>query len=148
MSFTWQKFAEELLHGSLSGLSIVLISHPSDTLKTRKQIESFRYRDMIWKMVRKEGILSFYKGVLSPMMSMPMFKSVIFCAYKMSLVKIEQEGWLVHSRDLQVGLAGFISGFCNSFVCGPKDLFKVKLQIQKDNRKSYSAGYADIFWKT
>jgi solute carrier family 25 carnitine/acylcarnitine transporter 20/29 len=148
MGFTLKEVAVELLHGSLSGLSLVLICHPADTLKTRRQLETFRYPDMIKRMIKKEGIFSFYKGVLSPMISMPMFKSVIFCSYKLSLLHFERNKWFDYNRDLQVGVAGLISGFLNSFVCGPKDLFKVKLQLQKDKKTKKYNGYYDIYMKT
>jgi solute carrier family 25 carnitine/acylcarnitine transporter 20/29 len=147
MGFSLKKVAEELLHGSLSGLSMVIICHPVDTLKTRKQIETFKYNQMIMRMIRKEGILSFYKGVLSPMISMPMFKSVIFCAYKLTLVEFENNKSFNNNRDIQVGVAGFVSGFLNSFVCGPKDLFKVKLQVQKGKKNLYYTSYWDIMKK-
>ena len=145
---TFKKFLEELLHGSISGLSLVIIAHPVDTLKVRKQIETFKYKDMIMSMIKKEGPLSFYKGVLSPMFSMPMFKSVIFSTYKMSLIKFEEEGWFKGQRDLQVGLASFASGFLNSFICGPKDLFKTKLQVQQGKKTRLYTGYMDILRKT
>lgn len=148
MSFTFTKFLEELLHGSIAGLSMVLICHPADTLKTRRQLEPFKYKDMILRMIRKEGFLSFYKGVMSPTMSMPLFKSVIFSTYKMSLLKIQSEGWFAYNQDIQIGIAAFISGFVNSFVCGPKDLFKVKLQIQKGEKDRLYSGYMDILKKT
>ena len=114
MGFTLKKLAEELLHGCISGLSMVIISHPSDTLKTRKQIETFKYSQMIMSMIRKEGILSFYKGVISPMFSMPMFKAVIFSSYKLSLDEFERYKSFNNNRDVQVLVAGFISGFLNS----------------------------------
>ena len=147
MGFSIKKLAEELLHGSLSGLSMVIISHPADTLKTRKQIETFKYNQMIMSMIRKEGILSFYKGVISPMFSMPMFKAVIFSSYKLSLDEFEKYKSFNNHRETQIFVAGFISGFLNSFVCGPKDLFKVKLQVQKGKKNLYYTSYWDILKK-
>ena len=145
---TFRKFLQELVHGSISGLSLVAIAHPVDTLKVRKQVETFKYSEMIWNMIRKEGPLSFYKGVLSPMVSMPAFKSVLFCSYKLTLIKLEEDGIFKNNRDLQVGVASFVSGLVNSFVCGPTDLFKTKLQIQKDKKTRLYTGYYDIFKKT
>ena len=146
-SFTFMQFLEELLHGSISGLSLVVIAHPADTLKVRKQIETFKYREMIMKMIKKEGIFSFYKGVISPMFSMPMFKSVIFSTYKMTLIKLEEERILMGYRDLQVTIAGFLSGFFNSFVCGPKDLFKTKFQVQTASKNKMYNSYIDVMRK-
>jgi solute carrier family 25 carnitine/acylcarnitine transporter 20/29 len=148
MGFTFLKVVEELLHGSLSGLSMVMVAHPTDTLKTRKQLETFKYHEMIMRMIRKEGILSFYKGVLSPMISMPLYKSVIFATYKLSLIEFEKRKSFNNNRNWQVGVAAFFSGFINSFICGPMELFKVKLQIQKDKKNKLYKGYMDIFRKT
>lgn len=147
MASSIAKFLEELLHGTIAGLSMVVVSHPVDTIKTRKQMETFRYHEMIRSMIRREGPLSFYKGVLSPAISLPLLKSVLYATYKTCLVQLKKERWFEQSPETQIAVASVLGGFVSALVVGPSDLFKVKLQIQRGRRDKVYSGYWDCFQK-
>jgi solute carrier family 25 carnitine/acylcarnitine transporter 20/29 len=147
MGFSFLKVVEELLHGAIAGLSIVFISHPIDTLKTRRQVETFLYKDMIRKMIKNEGIMSFYKGVLSPLVSMPLFKAIIYSSYNLCLTSLNDHNIFRDNVNMQVAISGTFSGFITSFICGPTELFKVKMQVQKGMKNRVYTGYWDIFSK-
>ena len=147
MTFTIVKIFEELLHGSISGIALVLTSHPIDTIKTRKQIYNFKYYNMITNMIKNEGIFSFYKGLLSPLFAVPLFKSVLFCSYKLSLIKIQENKLFWENRNLQISVASMVSGIFNSFIVGPTDLLKIKMQIQKERKNKIYNGYIDCIKK-
>lgn len=148
MPKTFIKFLEEIVQGSVAGLSIVLVSHPVDTLKTRKQVDTSRYHRMIQSMIRKEGILSFYKGLISPMVSLPFIKACLFSCYNQSLRKLEEIGLFKDNHKMQTVTAGLITGFFISFICGPTDLFKVKMQVQKGTQNRFYSSYWDVLRKT
>lgn len=148
MAITFLNFLEEVVRGSVAGLCIVLISHPVDTLKTRKQVETFRYPEMIKNMIRNEGVFSFYKGVLSPMVSLPLFKAGLYSCFNLSLRKIDETGTFRGNRELQTFSAGLITGFFNSFICGPTEFFKVKMQMQKGMKNKLYNSYWDVLRKT
>lgn len=138
---------EEAFHGSVAGVIIVLVGHPFDTLKTRKQIQHFKYPDMIRSMIYKEGVRSFYKGMLSPLISVPLFKAVLFSSYKTLLNHLHtKRAWDDH-HDLKIAISAIFGGFCNAFVAGPTELFKTKLQIQRGLKNKVYLGNIDCFRK-
>jgi solute carrier family 25 carnitine/acylcarnitine transporter 20/29 len=147
MSDFMQKLMEEIVYGSVAGLGICVVGHPFDTIKTRKQVLPGNYTQIIKQMIFKEGPFSFYKGLVSPLMSLPAINAVVFSAYSISLNFL-----LTHKKtkdlplEVQIIMSSMFSGFLNSFIAGPVELFKTKLQIQKDGKRLYS-GNIDLFKK-
>lgn len=141
------KLQEELVYGSIAGVGICMVGHPFDTIKTRKQIMGGSYIKMITNIITKESPFAFYKGLASPLMTMPLINSIVFSSYSLALSQLNHLSYFEnHSTDSKIILASVFSGFLNSFVAGPTELFKTKLQIQKDGVKLYQ-GNIDLFRK-
>ena len=135
---------EELIYGSIAGLGICIVGHPFDTLKTRKQVFGGSYFKMISQMIIKEGPFSFYKGLLSPMSTMPLINSIVFSSYSISIAYIKKwEMTKDFSIDKQIMIGGSFAGFLSSFVTSPVELLKIKLQLQKDGIPVYK-GNMDV----
>ena len=147
MTQTTMQLLEEAFHGSIAGVVIVLVGHPFDTLKTRKQIQYFRYPDMVRSMIYKEGFSSFYKGMSSLLISVPLFKAVLFGSYKSLLNHLNTKRSWDNHRDLKVSISAIFGGFCNAFVAGPTELFKTKLQLQRGLKTKIYTGNIDCFRK-
>lgn len=147
MPQTTMQMLEEAFHGSITGVVIVLVGHPFDTLKTRKQINHFRYPEMIRSMIYKEGLKSFYKGMLSPLVSVPLFKAVLFSSYKTTLNRLNSDSAWDNYHGMKITVSAMIGGFANAFIAGPTELFKTKLQIQRGLRTKVYNGNLDCFRK-
>jgi len=132
------KLQEELIYGSIAGLGICIVGHPFDTIKTRKQIMGGSYIKMVKDIIIKESPFAFYKGLASPLVTMPLLNSVVFSSYSMALSQLNQmKSTANYSEDSKIILASMVAGVLNSFIAGPTELFKTKLQIQKDGVKMY-----------
>ncbi|KAJ3042284.1 hypothetical protein HDV00_007651 [Rhizophlyctis rosea] len=135
--------------GGLAGMAQVAVGHPLDTIKVRLQLEgpTARFKgghadkacplDCAIQTVRHEGVLGLYKGMAAPIAGIAFVNAVLFSAY----------GWLrnvldpVHGANPalmsldRIALAGAGAGAINSFVAGPIELLKIKLQAQYDHSK-------------
>ena len=71
----WWTFAKRFLAGYASGICLVLVGHPFDTVKVRLQTDGTgahrRFKgvlDCVRQTVRSEGIRGFYKGMGAPLL--------------------------------------------------------------------------------
>ena len=94
---TMKDVVNELLNGLLPGLAITVIGHPFDTLKTRMQVQNHGFRQILSDLVLKEGVLSLYKGVLSPLFSNSLLNMGVFCVYGLSLEVLHDREWSKNS---------------------------------------------------
>ena len=73
-----------------------------------------------------EGFRGFYKGMSSPLITIPLVNSIVFASYefakRMMGVKMGEE--CTFSQSL---VAGMFGGFMNSFVLSPIELVKCRL---------------------
>lgn len=142
---------EELIYGSIAGLGICVVGHPFDTIKTRKQVIGGAYTKMIPNMFFREGPLSFYKGMASPLLTIPLINSVVFGSYSLSLSYIQNLKSMKHvTEDTQVLYASLFSGFMAALVTAPVELFKTKLQLQGEGTALYKGNIhlARHIWRT
>ena len=69
---------------------------------------------------------------------MPLLNSVVFSSYSLALSELNLlQKTSSYSEDSKIILASMFAGFLNSFIAGPMELFKTKLQIQKDGVNLY-----------
>lgn len=137
---------EELFYGSIAGVAICLIGHPFDTIKTRMQVTNQTMKTTVLNLVKKEGMRAFYKGLSSPLYSLPLINSIVFGTYASTkkLLEINNKD-LKYSEDKIIIISSMFAGILNSFVCGPIELFKTKMQIQSDTK--YYKSNIDIIKK-
>lgn len=104
------------LIGTAAGVALTIVGHPFDTVKVRIQTTP-RFKsatDVVWQTVRKEGPLALFKGMASPMATIPAINAVVFASYAQGrdfLTRFNKEG-----EDLklwQITLAGAYSGTFN-----------------------------------
>ena len=78
-----------------------------------------------------EGFRGFYKGMSSPLITIPIVNSIVFASYefakRMMGVRVRDE--CTFSQSL---VAGMFGGFMNSFVLSPIELVKCRLQVQRE----------------
>jgi solute carrier family 25 carnitine/acylcarnitine transporter 20/29 len=122
---------EELFYGSIAGVVVSLVGHPFDTIKTRMQVTNQSLKSTVINLVEKEGIRAFYKGLSSPLCTLPVINAIVFGSYATSKKMLEVNNHILQFSSNQIILFSSITaGFLNSFVAGPMELFKTKMQLQ------------------
>ena len=85
-----------------AGISGTVIGYPLDTIKTRQQVFSKDYKPgsspSMWKMsasiLRNEGFQGFFKGLMTPLVTITVLSSATFASYSWIQHKIgAQKGW-------------------------------------------------------
>ncbi|KAK2160720.1 hypothetical protein LSH36_127g01019 [Paralvinella palmiformis] len=126
----------QIAAGGSAGLVEVSIMHPLDLVKTRFQIQRGpddpqRYKslaDCFKQMYRSEGALSFYKGILPPILAETPKRAVKFFTFE-QYKKLFSFGSI--SQPVTLTLAGLCSGLTEAIVINPFEVVKVKLQAER-----------------
>ncbi|TKR67434.1 hypothetical protein L596_023586 [Steinernema carpocapsae] len=111
----------------------VCLMQPLDLIKTRLQLGgATQYKgvyDCFVKIVRKEGLLGFYKGILPPILAETPKRATKFFTFEQYRLIFDREGV---SQTVAVSLAGALSGCTEALVVTPFEVVKVRLQAQAD----------------
>jgi solute carrier family 25 carnitine/acylcarnitine transporter 20/29 len=78
-------FINDLICGSMGGLAYILTAHPLDSIKVRMQLErrpNITLRKIIMETYLHEGPKGFYKGMGSPLITIPLVNSIVFASYE------------------------------------------------------------------
>lgn len=123
---------KDIIAGICGGISVVLVGHPFDTVKTLLQTAPEGYYkstlDCVKKTYKHEGIRGFYSGISSPLYGQMLFRAVSFASFFYSAKLLQGEKVRPSNGDLLT--AGAITGFIISFIETPIDLIKTRMQIQ------------------
>ncbi len=116
----------------------VASGHPLDTAKVRLQTQvtavgqAPQYAgaiDALKKIYAHEGLGGLYKGVASPAMGVSAMNASMFFSYGQSrALLLRGENRILTMQEIFA--AGFMTGFAISFVEGPFDNLKCKLQVR------------------
>lgn len=120
---------KDLAAGSLAGVANVISGHPFDTIKVRMQMIDTKLFACIRSIVSKEGLASFYKGVYSPLYSVPAINAVVFGAYETARRTL-MRGSDSEMTIYQGMLAGSWAGLLNCLVVTPVELIKCRQQME------------------
>lgn len=129
---------KDVLSGTIGGIAQVMVGQPLDILKVRLQTSpQGTYTGMVdcaTQIVKKEGPLAFYKGTLTPLLGVGACVSIQFGVVEALKRQFSASNVSSgHKADLSYGqfyLAGGIAGFANSFVAGPVEHVRIRLQTQ------------------
>jgi hypothetical protein len=83
----WQIFVNDLVCGSCAGLAYILTAHPLDSIKVRMQLErrpNITLRKIMRETYVNEGFRGFYKGMGSPLITIPAVNSIVFASYELA----------------------------------------------------------------
>ncbi|KAG2197734.1 hypothetical protein INT47_010670 [Mucor saturninus] len=128
---------KDCLSGTVGGIVQVLTGQPFDTVKVRLQTQSTAnplytgMMDCVNKTRAKEGFGGFYKGTMTPLVGIGACVSIQFVV----LEAMKRHFSAVNGRsdfltNGQLYLAGAASGVANSFVSGPVEHIRTRLQVQ------------------
>mmetsp|Transcript_2729 Transcript_2729/g.3889 ORF Transcript_2729/g.3889 Transcript_2729/m.3889 type:complete len:297 (-) Transcript_2729:87-977(-) len=135
----FEKYKDEIydfLAGFASGTLGVIVSQPFDTIKVRLQTLSgvadggMSAANCVKNTVHAEGPLALYKGMMAPLLMISTINAVTFASYGNALRIISSGKEDMAAGFMEVYLAGMWGGFTQSFISGPTELLKCKLQVQ------------------
>ena len=101
----------EFLHGTIGGMTGVLLSHPFDTIKTR--LQSKKAHSIREAVLQKK----LYSGLLPPLFGVMLEKSIVFGSYDQAM----KNGW--HPL-----VSGMFGGAMSTLIVTPIDSIKIALQ--------------------
>lgn len=125
---TFQTIAISFAMGCAGGFCNVLTGHPFDTVKVRMQMLQSGLFSTLRNMIREEGLRSLFKGIGSPMCSVPFQHASYFGAYELgkALQGLKHDSKLTLQQNL---IAGGFSGIPACLIITPVELVKCKLQM-------------------
>ncbi|KAF2201980.1 mitochondrial carrier [Delitschia confertaspora ATCC 74209] len=143
----WTKKYRTEVAASSSSLLSTFASYPLDSVKTRMQAYKFdSFTDCVRHTYKTEGFHGFWRGVLSPLASITLVRTVSFSIYQKS--KYALDGWIYRTTGnspLKIantpgalpcfstitcfGLSGAMAGACITAIACPFELTKLSSQI-------------------
>ncbi|KAH6576479.1 hypothetical protein BASA50_006764 [Batrachochytrium salamandrivorans] len=165
---------KSFLSGACGGLTLVSVAHPFDLIKVRMQtsragtnhLSTFQAAKGI---VAADGILGLYRGVIPVLMGTPTNTPVLAYFVCQQIVHDMSGGGNRYNNadnskrvfnpdtdsgsvvDLlslnQIGIAGALAAIPTSFILGPAEQLKIRLQVQETSMRSAAVktqGVADV----
>jgi len=128
------KLTQEAVGGLSAGVVGTVIGFPLDTVKARQQIlGSEGVVSTAGRIVRNEGALSLYRGIVPPLLSLSILNTLNFTSYSYFQTAYgARRGW-----DARNALAGATVGPLASSVSTVENLIKTQLQLDNVTAKRY-----------
>ncbi|KAF2005538.1 mitochondrial carnitine/acylcarnitine carrier protein [Amniculicola lignicola CBS 123094] len=148
--------------GAFSGVTKLAVGHPFDTIKVRLQTtEKSHFRgpvDCLLQTLRNEGFRGLYKGATPPLVGW-MFMDSLMLGSLTVYRRLLNDNLFNPRRDLSKpaqlpvlghAMAGILAGWTVSFIAGPVEHIKARLQVQyqADKSKRLYSGPIDCLKKT
>ncbi|CAG61709.1 uncharacterized protein GVI51_K12045 [Nakaseomyces glabratus] len=133
------RVVKDIFAGTMGGVAQVLVGQPFDTTKVRLQTSKTKIGviEVVQNLLRNEGALAFYKGMLTPLLGVGICVSVqfgvnesmkrFFAAYNADRVDPQKHVPLPLHQYYLCGLTG---GVVNSFLAAPIEHVRIRLQTQ------------------
>ena len=154
--------AKDILAGTCAGMMSIIVVHPLDTIRVRLQTtNAARFTgvaDVVRQTLGKEGLLGFYKGMATPLVSQGVQKATMFFAF--GSAKRQLGPYFLSSSSSSAALpplqfiavCGGIAGGANALVAAPIELVRNRLQVQYhsavDKSQALYRGPIDCIRKT
>lgn len=149
---------EHFLAGIYSGVIATIVGHPFDTIKVRLQsTQHVGTLQIIDELRSGRGFVrSVYKGVFSPLASVPLANALVFSGYetaKKALLPLtpsaataaqipssSTEAKRPNPKLSTLALCGGFAGLLQSFVMAPVELIRIRLQVDKIGASKAESG--------
>lgn len=127
--------AMDFAAGCIGGAAGILTGYPFDTIKVRIQTGTSGGTSSTFKcmsnIIRKEGALTLYRGMASPLAGVAAINAVGFGVYG-NLLKRAEDPTSIHS----VTMAGTAAGCVQAFIASPFELVKTQMQVGSGNKST------------
>lgn len=157
ISLCYFSFSLSLSSSSFSGMCLVVVGHPLDTIKVRFQTMKVipghpppysGLMDCARQIVAADGVSGLYKGMLAPLVGVTPMYALVFLGYGVGKNIFWTDKTLEDLELTRIGLAGATSGLFSTPILAPLERLKCVLQIQnatapKEGEKRF-AGPMDL----
>lgn len=132
--------------GGMGGVLVVSVGHPFDTIKVRMQASSLKAPeytntfDCFKKILQRESIFGFYKGMAAPLITVAPMNALNYLGYGTGIRFFTTEENGGHLTPRQYFLSGNLSGVTTAILIAPGERIKCLLQVQESSvTKEYSS---------
>ncbi|XP_063956452.1 solute carrier family 25 member 43-like [Lytechinus pictus] len=137
-----------MMAGALGGMAATVVTYPTDMVKTRLIVQPTastrrRYRGIIHAfklIIKEEGLLAFYKGMLTSLLGSIPFSAGTFAAYEMLDMLWTKPRYMLTPAENFIN--GCLAGATAQTISYPFDTIRKKLQAQ--SRVMKDGGGVDI----
>ncbi|KAI8377605.1 mitochondrial carrier domain-containing protein [Radiomyces spectabilis] len=120
---------------SSAAVTSVLAGFPFDSVKTRMQTHHYdSILDCVRKTYQEEGARGFFRGMIPPLVTVSIIKSVSFSVYEGTKQKLKSHGLHGDTLPSLIGLAtlsGAASGAFTAMLSCPLELVKIQRQLEQ-----------------
>eukprot|EP01038_Epipyxis_sp_PR26KG_P004277 gene4277-6057_t len=144
---------KDSIAGACAGVTGTLLGYPLDSIKTRMQVEAMRMsssnitmKRAIYHIYQENGLMGFYRGVLSPLFSLTILNTLNFTNYNYFKNVICNSSNTKHEviSGWKIGLAGSCVGPFAAIISTPFELVKTYMQLNGNNKNSLSVTFEII----
>lgn len=138
-----------LIAGACAGMTATALTHPLDTVRLRLALPNSGYNGMghaVVTMVRTEGVMSLYKGLVPTLIGIAPYAALNFASYDL-LKRYAYEGGRIQQSTVSNLLMGATAGTVAATVCYPLDTVRRRMQMKGSMYKNQADALATI-WKT
>ena len=142
----WQRFVA----GTASGVGLVVVGHPFDTVRTIVQAGTGSGDQRLGRVVARlaaEGPRGFYRGFLPPLALTGVINTILW-GFTFSLVDVMQHADVGGSATSRAALAALPASVLVSCVVAPVEGVKTRQQVSPGPRRSVAAVARDILAKS
>jgi solute carrier family 25 carnitine/acylcarnitine transporter 20/29 len=141
-----------MIAGIAYGMTAALVGHPIDSVKTKMQAQdSYRtgnaFRTMV-NVVRNEGVLGLWRGLLPPLIGSSMYRSTQFGVYAACYKLLDRNPAMKNEIPLSAGMqwrvlvSGVVASTARAIIETPLEFIKVRRQTGQSWRVAGTAGDA------
>jgi hypothetical protein len=126
---------QDFVAGCVAGACSTFVGHPFDTVKVRLQLSTHGVAAGMTPLqcarwtVQTEGAQGLYRGLASPMVSVPLVNAVVFSSYGQAKELLQGRHPATALTATEGCLAGAWAGLVNTSVVTPVELLKCRLQV-------------------
>ncbi|CAH0407016.1 unnamed protein product [Chilo suppressalis] len=118
--------ALDFVAGCIGGCVGIVVGHPLDTLKVHVQSGRGSAFECTKALLKGGTLATAYRGVGAPLGGIAVVNAIVFGTYGNTRRALpDSDSLLAHAT------AGCVAGFVQSFICGPLELVKTRLQLAK-----------------
>uniref|UniRef100_M4C670 Mitochondrial carrier protein n=1 Tax=Hyaloperonospora arabidopsidis (strain Emoy2) TaxID=559515 RepID=M4C670_HYAAE len=146
----WLDIAKDLNAGTIGGVAGIITGHPLDTVKVQLQTShdvSAGVLRTLQRVVRSQGLVGLYRGLLSPILSNAPINAVVFGVQGQVVRGLQ----LQHDRPLSSGehfVAGSSAGLVQVLFAAPSEHVKIQVQTGAIGQHVSSLGAAKTIYQT
>lgn len=141
----WQRFVA----GTASGVGLVLVGHPFDTIRTIVQASDGKERvtGVVLRLARAEGVRGFYRGFGPPLALTGLINTVLW-GVQFTLVDLMTERGIGDGATSRAVMAALPASILVSCIVAPVEGVKTRQQLAAGPRRPVGAVVRDIFAKS